>query len=217
MTVASASGQKAAMPERIDLAPGLNVSRIVTGLWQVADIERGRAPLDPDRAAAELKRYAEAGFDSFDMADHYGSAEVITGCFNRLVADGAVTTASGRMPAAFTKWCPTPGPMTAEVVRAAVDRARERMQTERIDLMQLHWWSYEHPAYIDALRALVALKGQGLIGALGLTNFNTDHLRLLVLEGIPIATNQVSFSLFDRRAAEEMTTFCQERGVKLLA
>ena len=35
--------------------------------------------------------------------------------------------------------------------------------------------------------------------------------------GIPIATNQVSFSLLDRRAAEEMSAFCLENGVRLLA
>ena len=62
-------------PERIELAPGLEISRIVTGLWQVADMERDGRPLDLDRAAADMARYAEAGFDAFDMADHYGSAE----------------------------------------------------------------------------------------------------------------------------------------------
>ena len=66
-------------PERRELAPGLLVSRVITGLWQVADMERDHGPLDPGRAAAALLDYAEAGFDTFDMADHYGSAEDIAG------------------------------------------------------------------------------------------------------------------------------------------
>ena len=70
-------------PERIELAPGLEISRIVTGLWQVADMERDGRTLDRDRAAADMAAYAAAGFDSFDMADHYGSAEDITGRFTR--------------------------------------------------------------------------------------------------------------------------------------
>ena len=41
--------------------PGLEISRVVTGLWQVADMERDRGPLDRDRAAEALRAYAEAG------------------------------------------------------------------------------------------------------------------------------------------------------------
>src|SRR5207247_9820427 len=58
---------------------------------------------------------------------------------------------------------------------------------------------------------------KGLIGHLGVTNFDTDHLRLLVKHGIPVVSNQVSFSLLDRRPAGRMTEVCRETGVKLLA
>ena len=77
-----------------------------------------------------------------------------------------------------------------------------------IDLLQFHWWSFEHPAYLDAMERLDALRREGLIRCLGVTNFDTAHLRLLVKHGIPIASNQVSFSLLDRRAAGEMSAFC---------
>ena len=45
----------------------------------MADLEKDGATLDPDAAADALEAYAQAGFDTFDMADHYGSAELITG------------------------------------------------------------------------------------------------------------------------------------------
>jgi aryl-alcohol dehydrogenase-like predicted oxidoreductase/enamine deaminase RidA (YjgF/YER057c/UK114 family) len=196
-------------PERTELAPGLEVPRLVTGLWQVADMEKGGTPLDPDRAAEHLAAYARDGFDAFDMADHYGSAEVIVG---RLLASPA-----GRGVRAFTKWCPEPGPMTAEVVRAGVQRALDRMGVARIDLMQLHWWSFEHPGYLDACEELARLRDEGLVGAIGLTNVDTAHLALLLHEGVPIATNQVSLSLLDRRATEAMSALCLARGVRLLA
>ncbi len=171
-------------PERIELAPGLEISRIVTGLWQVADMERDGRTLDLDAAAADMARYAEAGFDTFDMADHYGSAEDIAGRFNRLVAAGRVKTIGSAGPGAFTKWCPTPGEMDAATVRAAVERSLRRMQTPKIDLLQLHWWMFEHPAYLDAMRELASLQAEGLIRHLGVTNFDTDHLRVLVRQGI---------------------------------
>jgi len=71
--------------ERRRLAPDLDVSRVVTGLWQVADMERGGRQLDLGSAAQAMAPYVEAGFTSFDMADHYGSAEEIAG---RFVASG---------------------------------------------------------------------------------------------------------------------------------
>ena len=197
---------------RVDLAPGLSIARIVTGLWQVADQERGGTLLDPERSADALGAYAAAGFDTFDMADHYGSAEVITGTLLRRFAGS-----SASRPRAFTKWCPKPGPMSLDIVRAGVDLARARLGAERVDLMQFHWWSFDHLAYLDAATHLAALRREGLIEQLGTTNFDTDHLRLLVKHGIPVLTNQVSFSLLDRRPAGRMSRFCLDHGVKLLA
>jgi aryl-alcohol dehydrogenase-like predicted oxidoreductase/enamine deaminase RidA (YjgF/YER057c/UK114 family) len=196
---------------RTELAPGLTVPRIVTGLWQVADQERNGRTIDPEMGADALAAYATAGFDAFDMADHYGSAEVITGALLRRYKAG------GPRPAAFTKWCPEPGPMTREIVRAGVDRARARLGVERIDLLQLHWWTFEHLAYLDAAEQLQALQAEGAIAHLGVTNFDTAHLNLLVRHGVPIRTNQVSFSLLDRRAADGMSAFCLANGVRLLA
>ncbi len=199
----------AARPARTLLAPGLEISRLVTGLWQVADIERHGKLIDPQRGAAELAEYAAAGFDTFDMADHYGSAEVITGTL--------LASPRGQGVRAFTKWCPEPGPMTAQVVRKGVQRALDRLRVERIDLMQFHWWSFEHPGYLDAMVELAKLREEGLIAHLGLTNFDTVHLQLLLSHGVPIASNQVCLSLLDRRATEAMSHLCLERGVRLLA
>ena len=199
--------------EKIEIAPGLSISRIVTGLWQVADMERAGCKLDPVAAANELAAYASAGFDTFDMADHYGSAEEIIGCLEGFCREGKLPIGFK----AFTKWCPEPAAMTAQMARAAVDLARRRMNTPRIDLMQFHWWTYEHPGYIDALRELAELRNEGLIGAIGLTNFNTDHLRLVLADKIPVVTNQVCLSMLDRRALGAMTSLCCEAGIKLLA
>jgi aryl-alcohol dehydrogenase-like predicted oxidoreductase len=161
---------------RVTLAPGLDVPRIVTGLWQVADQERSGTPLDTDTAAEALEGYAAAGFDAFDMADHYGSAELIAG---RMLARGRFPSAR-----AFTKWVPTPGPMTSAVVKAGIDERRARLGVETIDLMQFHWWHFRYPGYIDAFRELTALKAQGAVRHLGVTNFDTDHLRVLVKHGL---------------------------------
>ena len=198
------------LPDRIALTETLSISRIVCGLWQVADIEKSGTTIDPESGADALQAYARDGFDTFDMADHYGSAELITG---RLLA----RYGDGNRPVAFTKWCPEPGPMTADVVRRGVEERLTRLGVDTVDLLQFHWWSFEHPGWLDALHELQRLREDGLIGALGLTNFDAGHLALALADGIEIATNQVSFSLVDRRAAGALSQLCAERGVKLLA
>ena len=193
---------------RVALAPDLTIARALTGLWQVADLEKDGTPLDPERAADAMAPYADAGLTSFDMADHYGSAEVIAGTFRRRRAPGEVQL--------LTKWVPEPGPVTRATVQAAVDRARSRLGVERIDLLQFHTWAYDDPSWMDALFHLQDLKQEGAIGALGLTNFDAAHLRVACAAGVEIATNQVAYSLLDRRAAGDMIDVCARYGVQIL-
>lgn len=61
------------------------------------------------------------------------------------------------------------------------------------------------------------LREEGLIREIGLTNFDAAHLRMVVRHGIRIATNQVCFSLLDRRAAAALSEAATAEGVSLLA
>ena len=194
---------------RTTLAPGLEISRVVTGLWQIADMERDGRAVDLDAAARAMTPYIEAGFTSFDMADHYGSAEIIAGrC--RALGDPA------RLQL-FTKWVPKPGPVSAADVRAAIERSLERLAMPAIDLLQFHAWNYADPAWLDALVHLQDLKREGLIRHIGLTNVDAAHLRVVLASGIEVVSNQVSCSLIDRRAAGRLAAVCAEFGVGLLA
>lgn len=198
------------MKTTIQLAPGLEVSRIVTGLWQIADMERDGSTLDPHEAARHMEPYVRAGFTSFDMADHYGSSEIITGTFKN-------TNSLGDKVQLFTKWVPKPGKISRVKVREAVQLALERMQQSSIDLMQFHAWHYPDPAWLDGLTYLNELKEEGLIKNLGVTNFDAAHLRIACASGIPIVSNQICHSLIDQRANGNMAKVCEEYGVKILA
>ena len=201
------AGTRSAEDPRTPLAPGLEISRIVTGLWQVADQERAGAALDPGAAADAMGDYADAGLTTFDMADHYGSAEVIAG-----------TLAASRDDLQLlTKWVPEPGPASEEAVDEAVARALERLGTDCIDLLQFHAWSYADPSWLDCLFMLAGHQAAGRIRHLGLTNCDAVHLDMAVRSGVPIVSNQVCFSLLDRRAAGAMTEVCRAHGIRLLA
>ncbi|RZS95235.1 aldo/keto reductase [Cecembia calidifontis] len=193
-----------------ELAPGLRISKVLTGLWQIADMERDGQLLDPHRTAEAMLPYVQAGLSTFDMADHYGSAEVIAGTFQKKYGL--------QYPCQMlTKWVPKPGKCTKEEVRAAVQHALDRLQTAKIDLLQFHCWNYLDPVWLDQLFWLQELKEEGLIGYLGLTNFDAAHLRMVCATGIPVVSNQVCHSLIDGRAAGEMAEVCREFGVKILA
>ena len=196
--------------ERWDIAPDLSISRVLTGLWQIADIERDGKQLDLEATAREMEPYVEAGFTTFDMADHYGSAEKIAGLFLKQSGAGSAEL--------FTKWVPKPGPSSREQVRDAVQLSLDRMQADRLDLLQFHTWNYADPSYLDTLSYLQELKDEGPIRYLGVTNTDTAHLRLMLSSGFEIVSNQVCFSLLDQRAHKNgMTELCQQHGVTLLA
>jgi aryl-alcohol dehydrogenase-like predicted oxidoreductase/enamine deaminase RidA (YjgF/YER057c/UK114 family) len=201
--------------ERRDLSAGLSISRVVTGLWQIADMERGGHTLDLERTARAMASYVDAGFTTFDMADHYGSAEEVAGLFTAGRAARPGVTAPGVQ--LFTKWVPKPGPIAREDVRAAVQRSLDRLRVSSIDLLQLHAWRFSDPSWIDCLIFLEELRDEGLITHLGLVNFDTAHLRIALSSGFRVLCNQVSFSLLDQRARNRMTALCLERGVHLLA
>ncbi len=201
--------------ERFQLAPDLTISRIVTGLWQVADMERRGSVLDRDTAAAALEAYRRTGLTSFDMADHYGSAEDIAGRWRQLDPPRAHAAQF------FTKWVPAPfidiSLVTATDVRAAVQRSLDRLHSDRIDLLQYHAWRFDDPRWLEHLWALEELRREGCIRHIGLTNFDTAHLRIVVASGIEIVSNQVCYSVIDNRAQGRMTEFCAAHNISLLA
>ncbi|MFK8078898.1 MAG: aldo/keto reductase [Granulosicoccus sp.] len=193
---------------------GLESNPIITGLWQVADLERIGTPLDRKIAADELVGYASDGFSCFDMADHYGSAELIAG-----LARKTIMAESGDQPppVLLTKWCPQPFECTPDAVRSGIKERKERLGVDCIDLLQLHWWNFDHPGYIDVMDTLMSLKHEGWIRHIGLTNFDTDHLKVLLSCGHEIATNQVCLSVLDPRALADMSELCAQTDVRLLA
>jgi len=198
------------MQAKTTLAPGLEISRIITGLWQIADMEKDGKTLDPHQTAPHMQAYLDQDFTTFDMADHYGSSEIIAGTFKQGLNDKTSVQL-------FTKWVPKPGKISRKDVRAAVQKALDRMQVASIDLLQFHAWYYPDPSWLDGLFYLKELKEEGLIKHLGVTNFDAAHLRIALASGIPIVSNQVCHSLIDTRASQHMAAVCLEYNVKLLA
>lgn len=193
-------------------AEDLPTCRLLNGLWQVSGAH-GR--IDPTAALGSMIEYHDAGFTTWDLADHYGPAEDFIGEFRRRLAGERGTDALASIQA-FTKWVPRPGPMTREVVENNVDISLRRMGVDSLDLLQFHWWEYEDERYLEALGHLSNLREAGKIRHVALTNFDTEHLKTIVGNGIRVVSNQVQYSLVDLRPARGMAPYCQEQGIHLL-
>jgi len=194
------------------LTPDLRICRLLNGLWQVSG---AHGAIDRRAAIEDMFAYHDAGFTTWDLADHYGPAEDFIGEFRKRMAANrgveALTTTQ-----AFTKWVPEPGRMTRQIVAENIQVSLRRMGVETLDLLQFHWWDYGDANYLEALRYLAELRDEGKIRHLALTNFDTEHLKLIVEHGIRIVSNQVQYSLIDRRPEVHMSSFCQAHDIQLL-
>ncbi|BAY46314.1 aldo/keto reductase [Scytonema sp. HK-05] len=196
---------------RLQFTPDLNISRILNGMWQVSGAH-GR--INPQAAIPAMFKYVDAGFTTWDLADHYGPAEDFIGEFRRqLIATRGKEALSNIQ--AFTKWVPRPARMTRKLVEENINISLRRMGVESLDLMQFHWWEYRDKNYLDALKYMAELQSEGKIKHLALTNFDTEHLQIITEAGIKIVSNQVQFSLVDRRPEVNMIPFCQQHDIKL--
>eukprot|EP00271_Cylindrocystis_brebissonii_P010297 TRINITY_DN26456_c0_g1_i1.p1 TRINITY_DN26456_c0_g1~~TRINITY_DN26456_c0_g1_i1.p1 ORF type:complete len:410 (+),score=48.15 TRINITY_DN26456_c0_g1_i1:31-1230(+) len=190
----------------------LEISRVLGGTWQVSG---GWGAVDPKTAVNAMLQHVDGGITTFDLADIYGPAEDLYGALmDRARRERGEEYAAGIQ--GCTKWVPRPGRMTRQVVEAAVDRSRKRMDVSCLDMLQFHWWDYSDAGYLDALKHLTDLKEAGKIRTLALTNFDTQRLQIILGNGIPIVSNQVQHSMVDMRPQQQMRELCALTGVKLL-
>ena len=195
------------------LAPDLTIYRMVNGMWQVAG---GHGYIDHELAIADMMRYHDAGFTSWDLADIYGPAEDFIGQFRHEVLRLKGKEELKRIQA-LTKWVPHPGRITRSMVNENIQRSLRRMNVDSIDLLQFHWWDYNNPYYMDALKYLSDIRDEGVIKHIGLTNFDTEHIQIIIDSDIRVVSNQVQYSIIDRRPEMKMIPFCLEHNISILA
>ncbi|KAJ8114083.1 hypothetical protein ONZ43_g4993 [Nemania bipapillata] len=195
-------------PERTVIGGDTSIPRMISGLWQLAGGHD--ETVNVETAARAMEPLIDSGLDCFDMADHYGDAELVVGRFHET---------SSRNMLAFTKWCPPEnGTKSFEAAEKAVDLALQRMGQKQLTLMQYHIWNYSDDTYWHNFTHLRAIQKQGKIKHIGVTNVDAAHLELLINTGFQIATNQVSCSVLDQRLVRgRLASVCEKYKVGVLA
>ncbi len=183
----------------------LEICRILNGMWQVAG---GHGQIETESALEDMKKYQNSGFTTWDLADIYGPAESLIGQFRKR---------DNEKFQALTKFVPNPGPMSNSIVTHYIEQSLQKMDTDCIDLLQFHWWDYNDASYLDALDVLSKLQNENKIKHVGLTNFDTERVKIMKEHGHNIVSNQVQYSILDQRPDREMAPYFAKHGIKILS
>ena len=220
MAEAASEGQMTAREsEMVALGKsGIQVSAVGTGTWQWGDQAfwgfghgYGQAEVEAAYAASRA-----AGITFFDTAEIYGrgKSERILGQFVRGDADPAQVVVA-------SKFAPLPQRLSARSVTTALDASLARLGLPKIDLYYVHW-NYGLIALDTLMNALADAVEAGKVRAIGVSNYGERKLRrahaLLARRGLPLAANQVHYSLLHRAPERKgVLAACRELDVRLVA
>ena len=198
--------------ERIALAPGYHIPRLIIGGWQSA---QGHSPGSSDRQTlfTAWSQLVDVGCTTFDCADIYTGVEEVIGAFLR------GQRAAGVPLQVHTKFVPDRDALPTidrAYVERIIDRSLRRLGVERLDLVQFHWWDFGVPRHVETARWLDELRLAGKIRHLGVTNFDRPHLEELVEAGVPLVAHQVQYSVLDPRPARGVAAYGAAHDIQLL-
>jgi len=204
------------MNRKHELAPGYQINRVINGCWQLSQGHSLNGALDMADVKRAFYALVDRGFTTFDCADIYTGAEDFIGEF---VAE--LKGSAGYSPDELqihTKYVPDLDrleTLTFADTERIIDRSLRRLNRERLDLVQFHWWDYDIPRCEEVAGHLVRLREKGKIRNIGLTNFDTSHLAALVEAGVPVVSIQSQYSMFDRRPERGQLAYCREHGIAM--
>lgn len=203
------------MIERLQLADDYSISRIIKGGWQLAG---GHGEVNRTQAINDMFSFFDAGITTFDCADIYTGVEETIGDFlQQLKRERGGRVAS--QVQVHTKYVPDRaklGSLGPSDVRTAIERSLRRLRVEALDLVQFHYWDLTIPGSVEVALHLDNLRKEGLIRYIGLTNFDTKHVRTIQSAGVDVLTHQVQYSVLDRRPEKSLQTYCLEHDQYLL-
>lgn len=202
-------------PETILLRPGHEISRVIRGGWQLAG---DHGEVDRTAAVADMEAFFDSGITTFDCADIYTGVEEMIGSFIGDLRRRRGASVADRV-VVHTKLVPDLSRLAdirADEIEAIIDRSLERLQIERLHLVQFFWWDLSIGKPVEALEVLKSCQAKGKIANLGANNWDSAQLDRFVEAGFDIASTQVQYSVLDRRPAGRFAEWAAERNMCFL-
>lgn len=184
---------------------GFEVSVLAFGAWQLGDPAYW-GEFDARAAGETVAAALDAGVNLFDTAEWYGAghSEEVLG-----------KALEGRRDRALVASKVSPQNCTRQGVRTSCEASLRRLSMETIDLYQVHWPNREVP-FNETYAAMLELKQEGKIRAIGVSNFGPQDLRTWTAAG-ECVSDQVGYNALFRAAEYEIVPMCMERGIGVLA
>jgi aryl-alcohol dehydrogenase-like predicted oxidoreductase len=203
----------ASLAGTIDIGGDLTVNRLGFGAMRITGAGIWGQPADRDEAKAVLLRAVELGITFIDTADSYGphvSEELIGETLHPYPDDLVIATKGGLERTGPGQW-PVNG--RPEHLIEACEGSLRRLKLDQIPLYQFHRPDPAVPLE-DSIGALVALKEQGKIRHIGLSNVTEEQLRI-AQRLTPIVSLQNRYNLQDRRSAS-LVDLCEQEQLIFL-
>ncbi len=182
----------------------ISVSVVAMGCWALAG-DSTWGPQDEAESLATVRAALDAGVNLFDTAESYGGGD------SELVLGRALV---GRRHEAVIATKVSRAHLSGDGVRQACEGSLRRLQTDYIDLYQLHWPSRTVPLD-ETMEALEKLREQGKVRAIGVCNFGVGDLSDL-LEINRVETNQLPYSLLWRAIEYKIQQKCMDESIGIL-
>ncbi len=163
----------------------------------------GTAPMDDAEAAECVRTAIESGYRLVDTAENYGNERGV----GQGVLDSGVPRAEVFVTTKFNKrWHSVDG------ARQACENSLERLGLEYVDLLLIHWPNPDQDRYVDAWQGLVRLHEDGLVRAIGTSNFKPHHLdRIIEATGVAPDVNQINLNPYATRTSTH--AYDDEHGI----
>jgi aryl-alcohol dehydrogenase-like predicted oxidoreductase len=196
---------------------GLYVSEIGFGGWGIGGDKNGAiayGPTDDRESLLALHRAFELGFNFYDVSDFYGfgHSECLVGeALKEVRSQVVIATKVGFLDAQGTQ------DFSPEHIRQSIERSLQRLQTDYIDLYQLHSPSMEILEQDNRiLSTLQSLQTEGKIRSYGISIRSPDD-GWMAVHKFGFKCIQVNFSLVDQRARENgLFAACEKQDVGVI-
>jgi diketogulonate reductase-like aldo/keto reductase len=158
---------------RVELRGGVEIPQLGFGVFQVP----------PERTAEVVTRALAAGYRHIDTAAAYGNEAAV----------GQAIRAAGLDPGeVFVTTKCFNDDQGYDAARRAFKASLDRLGSDYVDLYLIHWPVPAHDRYVETWKAFIELQADGLVRAIGVSNFNQPHIERLIEEtGVTPAVNQV--------------------------
>ncbi len=183
----------------------IDVSTVCFGCWAIIG-GFNWGPQDKQDSLAALQAAYDCGITFFDTAEGYGA-----GASEQLVAEALGAHRDELVIASKV----SPSHFESAALREACDRSLKNLNTDRIDLYQLHWPKHDLPVE-ETIAVLDELKAAGKIREYGVSNFGVQDMGEVCAKGLAVASNQLAYNLLFRALEFGVQPLCVEHGVSIL-